>query len=305
MPFFLSILTPSYNRANYLPAIFRCLCQQTMATFEWLIVDDGSTDDTAHVVKTIQQSKTTAFPIRYFHKANGGKHTAVNLGVKQTQGELVLILDSDDELPPNAVETIARRWAETQQSMSSDSMQTIGGMAFCMAHREGQSITNMPQPQKPFPIEAHEIGLRYKYGIQGDLCEVFRTDVLREFPFPEIPGERFCPEQLVWFRIARQYKLRMYSDTIYLRDYLEGGLTDNIVRIRMNSPISTCMTYAEMMHYNIPLRQKIKAAVNFFRFRNSMNHGEGAVPCLKWYWWILQPIGILMYREDLKTISKS
>lgn len=305
MSFFLSILTPSYNRANYLSAIFHCLCQQTMATFEWLIVDDGSTDDTAHVVETIQQSKTTAFPIRYFRKANGGKHTAVNLGVKEAQGELVLILDSDDELLPNAVETIARRWVETQQSMSSGSMQTIGGMAFCMAHRNGESITNMLQPQQTLPIEAHEIDLRYKYGIQGDLCEVFRTDVLRKFPFPEIPGERFCPEQLVWFRIARQYKLRVYSDTIYLRDYLDGGLTDNIIRIRMNSPISTCMTYAEMMDYDIPLRQKTKAAINFFRFRNSINHCQGMVSCLKWYWWVLQPIGTLMYKQDLKTISKS
>src|SRR3712207_475983 len=130
MPFILSILTPSYNRATYLPTIFHSLCQQTRIDFEWLIIDDGSTDDTAHVVETILQSKEVPLPIRYFHKPNGGKHTAVNLGVQQTQGELVLILDSDDELPSNAVETIVNRWEEMRQSISSDSMQAIAGMAF-------------------------------------------------------------------------------------------------------------------------------------------------------------------------------
>lgn len=298
----LSIITPSYNREGCLHKVFSSLASQTLQSFEWIVVDDGSTDETKQAISFFQEKKL--FPIHYIYKENGGKHTAVNLGIKHAEGELTLILDSDDELPQNAVETIVRRWEEMQQSLSSDSMQTMGGLAFCMAHRDGQSITKMLHSQYILPIDACEIDLRYKYGIQGDICEVFRTDVLREFPFPEISGEKFCPEQLVWFRIAQRYKIRMYGDVLYMRDYLDGGLTDNIVRIRMNSPVATCMTYAEMLNYHIPIYQKAKAAINFFRFRDSMKHNHAVVSHVRWCWWVLRPIGRLMYIKDLKVISK-
>lgn len=300
----LSIITPSYNRAKFLPHILDSLCSQCNTEFEWLIIDDGSTDMTNHVVSAFKE-KEVGFPVRYFYKENGGKHTAVNLGVQQARGELVLILDSDDELTSHATEIIARRWEETRQHVKAASLQSLAGMAFCMAHRSGSAITQSYQKQYVAPIEACETELRYQYGIQGDICEVFRTDVLRAFPFPEISGERFCPEQLVWFRIAQHYRLRFYDDVVYLRDYLEGGLTDNIVRIRMYSPISSCMTYAEMLYYDIPWWQKIKAAINFFRFRSCIGPTEHhAVPSVRWHWWWAWPIGSLLHARDWRSISK-
>ena len=132
------------------------------------------------------------------------------------------------------------------------------------------------------------------------MCEVFRTSVLKEYMFPEIDGERFCPEALVWNRIAQKYKLRVFHEVIYYRDYLEGGLTDKIVRIRMKSPIASMMTYAELNGYRIPFLHKMKAAINYWRFRFCAS--SGVKPVLSWgYFWTL-PLGLLLHINDLRKL---
>lgn len=288
----ITILTPTYNRSNLLPELYESLLRQTSKDFEWLIVDDGSSDNTKEVLKRMSQG--SIFPVRYFYKRNGGKHTAVNMGVKNAGGQLVLILDSDDELPPTAIADIAEAYKPIK------GRQEFAGVCGYMAHRDGQVIGH-PLVE----VEASEIVLRYKYNVCGDMCEVFRTDVLREFPFPEIKDERFCPECLVWNRIARKYRLHVFPKVVYLRDYLDGGLTSNIVRIRMNSPIATMMTYAEMLDYDIPWVEKVKAAINFWRFQACLTaeHARevnAAIPNVSFVWYWAKPLGLLMHRRDVK-----
>lgn len=131
------------------------------------------------------------------------------------------------------------------------------------------------------------------------MAEVFRTSVLREFPFPEIAGEKFCPEALVWNRIARKYKLYVFSDVVYIFDYLDGGLTDNIVRIRMHSPVASTMTYAELAEYpGMPLRVKMRAAINYWRFRLCKRRGMSEFPHLGLRWAWVAPLGAAMYLRD-------
>ena len=105
----ITVLTPSYNRANLLPLLFDSLCQQTSFDFEWLIIDDGSRDNTADVVRTFITDK---FPIHYYYKENGGKHTAMNFSHPYIKGNLLFIVDSDDVLTPDAIETIQKDWSE-------------------------------------------------------------------------------------------------------------------------------------------------------------------------------------------------
>lgn len=287
----LSIITPIYNRASLLPRIYDCLCSQSSKDFEWIIVDDGSTDN---VRDTVDKMQPEGFTVRLFQKVNGGKHTAVNMGIKEAMGELTLILDSDDELPEDAVATVSDAYKTIEGAAD------FAGVCGYMAHRDGR-IIGLPLVEADFS----EIELRYRYHVYGDMCEVFRTDVLREFPFPELKGERFCPESLVWNRIARKYKLHVFPKVIYLRDYIDGGLTDNIVRIRMNSPIASMMTYAEMNALPIPWVQKTKAAINYYRFKAclSESHAKEAncgIPSLKAFWSWTKPFGTLMHILDIK-----
>lgn len=287
----LSIITPIYNRASLLPRIYDCLCSQSSKDFEWIIVDDGSTDN---VRGTVDKMQPEGFTVRLFQKVNGGKHTAVNMGIKEAMGELTLILDSDDELPEDAVATVLDEYKTIKDNAD------FAGVCGYMAHRDGR-IIGLPLVE----ADSSEIELRYRYHVYGDMCEVFRTDVLREFPFPELKGERFCPESLVWNRIARKYKLHVFPKVIYLRDYIDGGLTDNIVRIRMNSPIASMMTYAEMNALPIPWVQKTKAAINYYRFKAclSESHAKEAncgIPSLKAFWSWTKPFGTLMHILDIK-----
>lgn len=280
----ITILTPTFNRGKLLPNIFDSLRCQTSQSFEWIIVDDGSEDDTREVVARMSVSAT--FPLHYIHKQNGGKHTALNRGLATAKGELVLILDSDDQLPPHATQDIEEAWAKVRDDKS------CAGVCGYMAHRNGKVIG---RPMVDSLTDT--LGLRYKLGVSGDMAEVYRTDILKQYPFPEIPGEKFCPEALVWNRISQKYKILVFSKVIYYRDYLDGGLTDSIVRIRMKSPVASMMTYQEMVSYRVPLKIKIRAAINYWRFWCC--RANNPYPKLNFLWAWAFPLGVLSHWRDL------
>lgn len=290
----ITVFTPTYNRAHLLSRIYESLKIQTFKDFEWVIVDDGSIDNTSITIDKLQLVPDKFFPIRYFYQENGGKHRAINRGVKEARGELFLILDSDDSLPAHALEYINKHYQQIRDDLS------FGGVCGYMAHHDGTIIGH---GNDAAVLDANSIDMRFRYGIQGDMCEVFRTDILKEIPFPEIPGEKFVPEALVWNRIARKYRLRIFHEVVYYRDYLDGGLTDKIVKIRMQSPIASMMTYAEMTNFDIPFHSKVKAAVNYWRFRmcaKMLLVKTRDIPKLKWWWGWTMPLGWLMHLRDIR-----
>ena len=302
----ITVFTPTYNRGNLLNRLYQSLCKQNYKEFEWIIVDDGSLDDTSSIVNIIQDKHTCGdFSILYYKKENGGKHTAVNKGVQKANGDLFFIADSDDILPSYALQIIAEVWEQTKYDNS------IGGICgFDGDINDGSIIgTGFPKEVHLLNIELSNhinIGyidattrdVRFKFKVDGDMKEVFRTSVLREFPFPEIKGERFCPEVLVWNRIASKYKLRHINKIIYLVEYQQDGITSAITRSRMNSPIASTMTYAEMLDYNISLKWKIRSAINYWRFKYCIKNKSLKAPAVKWYWKAFQIIGLIMHLKD-------
>ena len=287
---FITVFTPTYNRAHLLDRLYISLCQQTFRDFEWIIVDDGSSDNTEDVVNTfISENKIN---VKYIRQENGGKHRAINHGVRETKGELFFIVDSDDLLPADSLETIYQTYKDIRNEKS------YGGMSGLDGFIDGRIIGNgLPQNK----IDCNSIEIRNKYHVTGDMSEVFRTNVIKEFPFPEIEGEKFCPEVLVWNRIAQKYKLRYINKIIYTAEYQQEGLTSNIVKIRMRSPIASMMCYAEMNRLNIPLAQKIKAAINYWRFR-FCSHSDNK-PALSSLWLFTMPIGYMMHLSDKKYLK--
>ena len=224
-------------------------------------------------------------------KENGGKHRAVNRGVKEAKGELLFIADSDDWLLPNSLETVA----EMYQDIANDHL--FAGVCGLDVYADGTVIGGgMPQDV----IDCNAIDIRIIHHVGGDLKEVFKTDVLCEIPFPEIEGESFCPEVAVWNRIAKKYKLRYFNKPIYMVEYQPEGITSNITKARMKSPIASTTCYQEMMEFDIPLKTKIRSAINYWRFRSCGSPHKFPPLPLKWLW--TMPIGWVMHLNDLRTL---
>ena len=291
MSMLITVFTPTYNRAHLLPRLYESLKCQSFKDFEWLIVDDGSTDNTDKVLAYILKDGLGEADIRYFKQENGGKHRAINHGVCEARGELFFIADSDDYLPIEALQIVADKYSMIKVDPK------IGGVCGLDMALNGNVIgSGLPKDE----ILCNSIDLRLKYHVTGDLKEVFLTRVLKEFPFPEIDGERFCPEALVWNRIAQKYDLLFFNKPIYIAEYQEGGLTDRIVRVRMDSPIASMICYKEYCKCNIPFKDKIKSAINFWRFAScsSLPFLKKSKGMLSWFW--LCPAGLFMHYRDKK-----
>ena len=283
----ITVFTPTYNRAHLLGRLYESLCAQQFTDFEWVIVDDGSTDGTASLVQGFIAERR--IDIKYLSQRNGGKHRAINHGVSQAKGELFFIVDSDDYLTAYSLQDIATEYAKCDSG--------IGGVAGLDATDGGKVIgSGLAQDF----IECNSMDIRFKHHVTGDLAEVFKTCVMREFPFPEVEGEKFCPEALVWNRIAHKYKLRYFNKVIYIAEYQDGGLTDNIVRVRRQSPVASTTYYAELLSSDIPWGQKLKAAINYWRFRLCCKKFS-KVPRLPMLWNAVWPLGWLMHLRDLHS----
>ena len=287
----ITVFTPTYNRSHLLLRLYESLCRQSFKDFEWVIVDDGSRDETKRLSLSLS-GQEAGFPIRYIYQKNGGKHRAINRGVKEAKGELFFIVDSDDLLPPDALQVVADRYSDIRWKKD------YAGVCGLDGSFSGQVIgSGLPVPI----LDESTIALRFKHGVTGDMKEVFRTDIMREYPFPEIDEEKFCPEMLVWNRITSKYKLRFFDQIIYSVEYQDDGITSGIVKARMKSPVASMMTYAELNNYDIPFASKVKAAVNYWRFRFCSNAKYKPKLCW-WYFWTM-PIGYLMHLKDVRTTN--
>ena len=215
-----TVLTPTYNRSELLKRCYDSLKEQTIKDFEWLIIDDGSTDNTESIVKEFQQN--SAMTIRYIKKQNGGKHTALNIGFEQADSKYLIVLDSDDELIPTAIETIIARWESRKNN------HTIGALVL-KADQKNRIVG------APFPKDGEVIS-KFKQKHIGDKAEVFRTSLLKSYKYPEFIGERFIGESYVWDQVALKYKFAYFNEVIYLCEYLDDGLTKSGWTMRIRNP---------------------------------------------------------------------
>mgnify|MGYP003608468867 CR=1 FL=1 len=212
----ITIMTPTYNRAYILPIAYESLKKQTCFDFEWLIVDDGSNDNTEELVKSWIADNNN-FQVAYYKQVNGGKHRAVNKGVSLAKYDYFFILDSDDSLTFDAVEKV-HEWINAIDDL--DGFAGVSGLKGIGGNAVGGKMN------KPF-IDATNLE-RKKYGLLGDKAEIYKTEILRKYPFPEFEGENFLRESASWDRIAKDgFKLRWYNEIIYICDYIEDGLTKN------------------------------------------------------------------------------
>lgn len=248
----ITVFTPTFNRAYTLPKLYESLKKQTNTRFQWLIIDDGSKDDTEELIQNyIKENK---IEIIYKKISNGGKMRAINKGVEISQKDLFFIVDSDDYLDSNAIEKIINAYKNLPKEFA--------GMVFRKKNIElEKDLTMFPKAI----IDSTPIEIFYNKKILGDKAEVFKTSILREkkFVFPEIKGEKFIPEGLIWNRIGKKYNLRYINEIIYYFQYIPDGYTKNFNRLIKENPQGFKLYYKEMLTYPIPLYNKVKFLLRY------------------------------------------
>lgn len=221
-----TVFTPTFNRGYIIGRLYDSLKLQTSTEFEWVVVDDGSSDNTEELFKC-WINENNFFRINYVKVKNGGKHRAINRGVKLAKGKLFFIVDSDDYLTNNAIEKILN-WESSLPDKSH-----FAGVAGAKGYSKSKMIGS-GHGAEYVDCKNEE---REKYGLRSDKAEAYYTEILRRFPFPEFENENFVTESVVWNAISRAgYKLRWYDQIIYIGEYRDDGLTADNMGLFMRNP---------------------------------------------------------------------
>jgi glycosyltransferase involved in cell wall biosynthesis len=213
-----TVFTATYNRAHTLHRVFNSLCAQSLRDFEWLVVDDGSTDNTQELVAS--WAAAADFPIRYFKQNHAGKHFAHNLAVREARGRFFLPLDSDDACVPNALERMMYWW----NTIPPDQRNRFCGVTGLSIDQHGKPVGNR-FPSEPLDATMRE--LLYVHRTRGERATFRLTKILQNYFFPEIALGQYVPEGIVWLDIAKKYKNRAVNEVfrIYYVDDAETGAT--------------------------------------------------------------------------------
>ena len=204
---------------------------------EWLIIDDGSQDNTEEVIQSYIYKKPP-FKITYQKIENGGKQRAINLAVETIESEFIFIVDSDDYLTEDAIDKIIR-WTDNLPA-------GVAGVAGVRANGTYHPIAGDPTFDGDY-IEITNLE-RNRYNLQADMAEVYRTSILKKYPFRVWDGETFVPESTVWNQIALDgYPLRWYKDIIYVCEYLDDGLTKGSWNLLKKNPMGYAMMYNHLL----------------------------------------------------------
>ena len=194
MPYF-TVFTPTYNRAYILPRLYQSLREQTCKDFEWMIVDDGSTDDTGKLVAQ-WEDQNNGFDIHYYKIQNGGKPRAINFGITKANGDFFFMVDSDDHLTTDAVQKMLLWCKEIEDDP------TFVGVGAARGYPDGSYLKGTaPRTNEHGYVDATNLE-RNKYDLDADMCEAYKVSVFQQFPMAEWPGEKFAPEQIALNEIA-------------------------------------------------------------------------------------------------------
>lgn len=221
----LTIFTPTYNREKYLTILYNSLKEQSNKSFQWVVVDDGSSDGTDKLIEKFKQEKK--INIEYYKQVNSGKHIAHNKGVELCNTELFFCVDSDDYLPINSVEYILSTWNNSRERDKS-----VGIVAL-----KGYSNGNIMGNNMPKKIKKSTLSDLYNiYGKKGEMALIFNTKYLKENLFPVFRGEKFLSEEVLYNELDNIGPLIILDKLIYIMEYLDTGITRNYIKAWRSSP---------------------------------------------------------------------
>lgn len=248
----LTVFTPTYNRSYTLHKCYESLKKQSNKRFKWLIIDDGSTDNTKDLVnKWINEAD---FEIKYIFKKNGGMHTAHNTAYENIDTELNVCIDSDDYLTDDAVKIIINEWNKVRNDK-------LAGLGALNIFESGEIIgTKFPKNIKT----AKYFDIYNKYGVVGDKKFIYRTELTKQFPYPEYEGEKYVGLDYKYKKLDEKYELALVNKVVCVVEYMEDGSSKNMLRQYRNNPNGWCFFRLENLKIpNTSLRFKFKESIHY------------------------------------------
>lgn len=301
-----TVFTPTYNRAHTLPRVYSSLRCQTFRDFEWLVIDDGSTDSTPQLLNAWRTKSD--FPIRYLWQENRGKHVVFNRGVQEAGGELFLTLDSDDACVPRALERFKHYWDAIPDGHRSHFSAVT---ALCMDQHGKLIGSKFPQDV----TDSDSLEIRYRFKVKGEKWGFHRTSVLRQFPFPAIEGVKVVPEGVVWAAVARRFKTRFVNEPlrIYWADEFGSGSSGQLTKTGTpaQNAVVLALWHQSVLNNHIDWlwhapQEFLRSAMHFSRFSFHLGVGtrrQGATLTnfhAKALWALMLPAGLAAYRTDCR-----
>jgi glycosyltransferase involved in cell wall biosynthesis len=290
----ITVLTATYNRAHTLERVFASLQRQSHRDFEWLVVDDGSTDGTAELMAAL--TARADFAVRYVAQGNGGRHTALNRGFALAAGEFAVVMDSDDWFTDDALARFIAAW----EGIPAGERERFGAVAGLCTYPTGALIgTRYPAD----PTDSDFVEIFARHGVKGDKKEMFRTEAVRALPFPVFPGEKRVPFSLLLTRLSSRHRVRFFNHVVAVKEYQADGLTAKVDRLRMQSPQGSKLRYLEVgrLAAGMPARYRLRTWANYVRY--ALHAGTGVAGQLREVgsvgdWLRAAPVGLALYLRD-------
>ena len=285
----ITVFTPLYNREKTIYKVYESLCKQSCWDFEWLVINDGSSDGSGVIMENILKDHHCPFHITYLSKENEGLMRTINKAIDLSRGILLFRLDSDDFALPEAIQTVLMNYRLIKEDDS------ICSITFLSEKYNGK--INGFHPFKEVRISNFS-AYRDKYKATGDRAEVMKVDVFRKFKFPEIEGEKFCPEGLIWNRIARQYDTVYIPKPIYVKGDCDDSITSNVYQYLKCNSRGTSLYYKEIaLNTNFSYRYRVVNAIKYYRY--AVFAGESIFGVMRFSVFLVAfPLGMIVFIFD-------
>ncbi len=259
----ITIFTPTYNRIGELAACYESLVAQTNPNFTWMIIDDGSTDETEQIVEHWQKSGKIL--IEYYKKVNGGKHTAYNFAINLCKTDYFLFLDSDDTLVPECIEILDGHIDKIFDKSK------ISGIIGLWSSTDKTSVARMPVNVE----NLSGIELNQKYGFAGETVRMYKTNILKEYVFPIFPKEKFIYENVIFEPIDSKYKMLIVNKILARGKFLEGGYTSGADKLKVNNPKGYALSLDTSVKYALSVRKKINWTILYIIWSHNFKNAGG------------------------------
>lgn len=244
-----TVFTPTYNRSYLLDRLFQSLSKQTVRNFEWLIVDDGSTDETEELVSHF--ISTADFPVRYIKQKNQGKHIAINTALENAKGRWYVPIDSDDFVSNSCLDVCQELAVEA-------SHQDFGGFTFIHA------LEDMVGKESDFGSKRWTDYNSYEWNFAGEMVYVLKMEVVKKYPFPVFEDEKFCQESVQLIPIVKKYKILFSDHILAFGEYLEDGLSQNLYQRLLENPKYAMLSFSTKLNAAKTSTEKEKLANNYW-----------------------------------------